>query len=128
MIGLKMAASAKAIENSNRLRYIRALERFLKGVVSYFSNKSDLSKEGFVKKVDNSLRLLNRVEEIALYKGELQDLQNLVKKIISLKESSKDIDDIKDEILYASNQLEKSKNAKRYKKDKHTNSKYEDWN
>lgn len=123
-----MAASAKAIENSNRLRYIRALERFLKGVVSYFSNKSDLSKEGFVKKVDNSLRLLNRVEEIALYKGELQDLQNLVKKIISLKESSKDIDDIKDEILYASNQLEKSKNAKRYKKDKHTNSKYEDWN
>jgi len=121
-------ASSKAIENSARLRYIRALERFLKGMVSYFSNTQNLSKASFVKKVDNSLRLLNRVDEIALYKGELQNLQNLVKKIISLKDSSKDIEDIKDEILYASNQLEKSKNAKRYKKDKHSNSKYDDWN
>ena len=123
-----MAASNKAIENSNRLRYIRALERFHKSMVSYFVNTPELSKEGFEKKMGNSLKLLNRVEEIALYKGELQDLQNLVKKIISLKDSDKDIEDIKDEVLYSSNQLDKSKNAKRYKKDKHSNSKYDDWN
>ncbi len=122
-----MATSQKAIENANRLRYIRALERFHKSVMSYFLNTSELSRESFEKKIDNSLKLLNRVQEIALYKGELQDLQNLVKKIISLKESSKDMDDIKDEILYASNQLDKRKNAKRYKKDKHTSSKYKDW-
>jgi len=123
-----MAASTKAIENSNRLRYIRALERFHKSVVSYFVNTSELSKVSFEKKVENGLRLLNRVEEIPLYKGELQDLQSLVKKIISLKDSSKNIEDIKDEIIYSSNQLDKNKNAKRYKKDKHSNSKYEDWN
>ena len=122
-----MAASQKAIENSNRLRYIRALERFHKSMVSYFVNTSELSKEGFEKKINNSLKLLNRVDEIALYKGELQDLQNLVKKIISLKDSAKDIEDIKNEIIYGSNQLDKSKNAKRYKKDKHSNSKYSDW-
>ena len=29
----------------------------------------------------NALKLLNRIEEIALYKGELQDLQKLVKKM-----------------------------------------------
>ena len=66
-------------------------------------------------------------EEMALYKGELQDLQKLVKKIISYKESDEDIENIKEEILYASNQLDKSKNAKRYKKDKHTNSKFDEW-
>lgn len=122
-----MAASQKAIENSTRLRYIRALERFHKSIISYLLNTSELTQKGFDKKIDNALKLLNRVDEIALYKGELQDLQKLVKKIILLKDSDKDVDDIKEEILYSSNQLDKNKNAKRYKKDKHTNSKYEDW-
>lgn len=122
-----MAASNKAIENSNRLRYIRALERFHKSILSYLSNTPELSKEGFTKKIENALKVLNRVEEIALYKGELQDLQKLVQKIIAFKESEKDIEDIKEDILYNSNQLDKSKNARRYKKDKHANSKYDDW-
>ena len=122
-----MAASKKAIENSSRLRYIRALERFHKSVISYLLNTPELTQKGFDKKIANSLKLLQRVDEIALYKGELQDLQTLVKKIISLKESEKEIEEIKEEILYASNQLDKSKNAKRYKKDKHTKSKFDDW-
>lgn len=122
-----MAASQKAIDNANRLRYIRALERFHKSIISYLSNTTELTKEKFDKKIDNALKLLNRVEEIALYKGELQDLQNLVKKIVSLKDSEDDIEAIKENILYSSNQLDKSKNAKRYKKDKHSNSKYEEW-
>lgn len=123
-----MAASNKAIENSNRLRYIRGLERFHKSIISYLLNTPELKKEGYLKKIDNALKVLQRVQEVALYKGELQDLQTLVKKIIFLKESDKDIEDIKDEVLYASNQLDKNKNARRYKKDKHVNSKYDDWN
>jgi len=122
-----MSASKKAVDNANRLRYIRALERFHKSIISYLQNTDSLSKEGFIKKIDNALKLLNRVEEIALYKGELQDLQKVVKKIISFKDLDKDIDDIKDEVIYISNQLDKSKNARRYKKDKHTNAKYQDW-
>ena len=122
-----MAASKKAVENATRLRYIRALERFHESIISYLLNTKELTKESFEKKIDNSLKLLNRVEEISLYKGELQDLQNLVKKIINFKESKDDIQNIKETILYSSNQLDKSKNAKRYKKDKHINSKYEDW-
>jgi hypothetical protein len=47
--------------------------------------------------------------------------------MIELKDSKDDIEDIKDEILYSSNQLDKSKNSRRYKKDKHSQSKYEDW-
>ncbi len=122
-----MAASQKAIDNANRLRYIRGLERFHKSIISYLLNTPKLSHKGFSKKLDNALKLLNRVEEIALYKGELQDLQKLVKKIITYKDSTKEIEEIKDEIIYASNQLDKSKNAKKYKKDKHSNSKFDDW-
>ncbi len=118
-----MAASQKAVDNANRLRYIRALERFHKGMVSYLMNTEELTHKGFNKKIENSLKLLNRTQEMALYKGELQDLQKLVKKMISYKESDEDVENIKEELLYSSNQLDKSKNAKRYKKDKHTNSK-----
>jgi hypothetical protein len=122
-----MAASKKVIENSNRLRYIRALERFQKSMVSYLANTTELSKEKYDKKIENALKLLNKVEVSQLYKGELQDLQNLVKKMITYKESSKEIDDIKEDILYSLNQLEKSKNSRRYKKDKHSQSKFDDW-
>ncbi len=122
-----MAASQKAIDNANRLRYIRALERFHKGMISYLMNTEELTHKGLNKKITNSLKLLNRIEEIDLYKGELKDLQTLVKKMISYKDSEEDIDNIKNELLHASNQLDKSKNAKRYKKDKHTNSKFDDW-
>lgn len=122
-----MAASQKTIDNATRLRYIRALERFHKSIVSYLSNTQEVSKISFNKKIDNSVKLLQRVEEIALYKGELQDLQNLVKKIIAYKSSEKEIEDIKNDILYASNQLDKSKNARKYKKVKHTQSQYDDW-
>ncbi|PHS55727.1 MAG: hypothetical protein COB17_11155 [Sulfurimonas sp.] len=120
-------ASQKAIDNAHRLRYIRALERFHNSIVSYLLNTTDLKAEGYNKKISNSLKVLNRVDEISLYKGELQDLQKLVKKMISLHESDKDIKDIKEILLYASNQLDKSKNARRYKKDKHSQSKYKDW-
>lgn len=122
-----MAASQKAVDNANRLRYIRALERFHKGMISYLLNTEELTQKGLDKKITNSLKLLNRTEEMALYKGELQDLQKLVKKMISYKESEEDIQNIREELLYSSNQLDKSKNAKRYKKDKHTNSKFDEW-
>lgn len=120
-------ASEKAVDNAQRLRYIRALERFHKSTLSYLMNTPELSNAGYDKKIENSLKVLQRVDEIALYKGDLQDLQKLVKKIISYKKSDKDIEDIKTDILYSSNQLEKNKNARRYKKDKHSESKYDDW-
>ncbi len=122
-----MAASKKAIDNASRLRYIRALERFSKSVVSYLSNAPELSNEGYVKKVENALKLLNRVEAMPLYKGELQDLQKLVQKMIACKDSQEDIQTIKESILYSVNQLDKSKNARRYKKDKHNSAKFQDW-
>ncbi len=122
-----MAASKKAIENSNRLRYVRALERFHKSIISYLGNTPKLTKEHYNKKIENALKVYSRVEEIALYKGELQELQKLVKKMIAYKESDETIENIKEDLLYSSNQLDKSKNARRYKKDKHSKAKYKEW-
>jgi len=122
-----MAVSKKVVDNANRLKYIRALERFHKSIVSYLLNTEDLTHKSFNKKLENAQKLLNRTEEIQLYKGELQDLQTLVKKMLAYKDSEEDVDNIKEELLYSSNQLDKSKNAKRYKKDKHQNSKFDDW-
>ncbi|MCF6331144.1 MAG: hypothetical protein L3I99_06310 [Sulfurimonas sp.] len=120
-------ASNKIIENSQRLRYIRALERFHKSIISYFLNTPELTMKGYNKKIDNALKLLNRIEELPLYKGELQGLQKLVKKMIEYKDSEKGVDHVKEDLIYRSNQLDKSKNARRYKKDKHTKSKFDDW-
>jgi len=122
-----MAASAKVIENSNRLRYVRALQRFQKSILSYLSNSEEITKERYDKKVDNALKLLNRVEPSQLYKGELQELESHVKKMIAFKESELSGAEIKADLLYSANQLEKSKNAKKYKKDKHSRSKFEEW-
>jgi hypothetical protein len=122
-----MAASKKVIDNANRLRYIRALERFSKSIVSYLSNNSDVTKERFDKKITNAKKLYDRVEEVVLYKGELQELQKFVKKMIAYKESQESIQKIQDDILYTANQLEKSKNARRYKKEKHSKSQFEEW-
>ena len=122
-----MAASQKAIDNANRLRYIRALERFHKGMISYLMNTPELTSKGLNKKIENSVKLLKRIDEIDLYKGELKDLQTLVKKMISYKDSEEDVENIKEELLHSSNQLDKDKNAKRYKKDKHSNAMFDEW-
>jgi hypothetical protein len=96
-------------------------------MLSYLLTTQNITIEGYCKKVQNSLKVLNKVEEIAIYKGDLQDLQKIVKKIVSYQDSDKEIEEIKDDILYTSNQLEKTKNSRRYKKDKHSHSIYEEW-
>jgi RNA binding exosome subunit len=122
-----LAASKKVIESSSRLRYVRAMERFHKSLVSFLSSTAELGKEAYEKKIDAALKVFQRVDAVELYKGDLQDLENLIKKMISYRNSETQIAEIKTDILYRSNQLEKNKNARRYKKDKHSQSKYEDW-
>lgn len=122
-----MAATKKAIDNANRLRYTRALERFHKSMIAYLATTQELTKEAYAKKCESALKILQKVEEVTLYKGDLQDLQKLIEKIIAYKESDESIEEIKNSILYASNQLDKTKNARRYKKEKYGSSKFEEW-
>lgn len=117
----------KKIENAQRVRYVRLLERFLNSVIAYLSKSDAPSKEQFAKRIENNSKYLDRIEPVALYKSELTDLEALVKKIKSLVLSEKSIEDISDEILHSANKLEQSNNSRRYKRDKHKNDQYKDW-
>jgi regulator of sigma D len=119
--------SGKKVENAQRLRYIRVLERFSSSLVNYLFKSEEVSKAVFDKKVDNNRKYLDRVEPVALYKGEYSDLEKLVQKIVGYRDSDEPIDTIKDDILYTANQIEKSMNRRRYKKDKHAADMFKDW-
>lgn len=119
--------SSKRDDNTKRLRYIRVLERFTTSIVNYLTKVDDPTKEVFNKKVDNNKRYLDRIEKIALYKGAFNELEKLVEKILLYRDSDKEIDEIKKDLLYSANQIEKSVNQRQYKKDKHTSSKFKDW-
>ena len=119
--------STKRDENTKRLRYIRVLERFTHSIINYLSKAEESSKAVFDKKVDNNRRYLDRIEKAPLYKGEFNDLEKLVEKILAYRDSDDEFKDIKQDILYTTNQIEKSMNQRQYKKDKHSSSKFKDW-
>ena len=119
--------SSKREDNTKRLRYIRVLERFTSSMVNYLTKVEEPTKTLFDKKVDNNRRYLDRIEKIALYKGEFNELEKLVDKIILYREGEAEIEEIKKDILYSANQIEKSVNQRQYKKDKHNHSKFKDW-
>ncbi len=120
-------ATDKRIENAQRLRYIRLLERFLKSVLSYLTKSENPTKENYIKRINNNSKYLDRTDPIALYKSELIDLENLVKRMKSLAESEMTIEELSAEILRSANKLEQSSNNRRYKKDKHKSEQFEDW-
>jgi len=119
--------SSKREDNTKRLRYIRVLERFTSSIVNYLTKVDEPTKEVFNKKVDNNRRYLERIEKIALYKGEFNELEKLVDKILLYRNGEAEIEEVKKDILYSANQIEKSVNQRQYKKDKHTTSKFQDW-
>ncbi len=119
--------SNKREDNTKRLRYIRVLERFTSSITNYLSKVDEPTKETFDKKVDNNRRYLDRTEKVPLYKGEFNDLEKLVEKIIAYRDSEEEITEIKSVVLYSANQIEKSVNQRQYKKDKHTSSQFKDW-
>ncbi len=115
------------IESSLRLKYIRVLERFFKSVVSYLSMVDGVTKEGYDKKIENNLKYFQKTQSVILYKGEFSDLESLVKEMIGYLSSEETIENIKSDILYKANRLEKTKNNRKYKKDKHKAEKFKDW-
>jgi len=119
--------SAKKVEDAARLRYIRVLERFTGSIVKYLFKAEEPTKEAFDKRVDNNRKYLDRIEKTALYKGDYNDLETLVTKILAYRDGDEGIETIKEEILYTANQIEKSMNRRRYKKEKHTSDMFKDW-
>jgi len=121
------SGSPKKEANSKRLRYIRILERFTRSIINYLLKSDTLCKEGFDKKVDNNLRYLSRVESVVLYKGAFSELEAMAEQMVQFRNSDESIETIRNRLLYTANQLEKNMNSKKYKKDKHTAKKFEEW-
>ncbi|MFA6760404.1 MAG: hypothetical protein WCR69_05090 [Sulfuricurvum sp.] len=111
-------SQAKKAESSSRNRYIRALERFHKQITSYLYTAGEITKDKFILKVESAQKLLEKTPEATIYKSDLLDLVKLNRRIIELSKSDLDLEEIKKEILYSSNQLQKSINSKKYKKSK----------
>lgn len=114
-------------ENSKRLRYIRLLGRFINGILSFLAKSENPTKEQYDQKVDANFRFLEKNEAVKLYKDEYTALEALGQKILDYRASDTDIETIKEELFYAQNQLEKSINARRYKKAKHSGRSNDGW-
>lgn len=114
-------------ENSKRLRYIRLLGRFISGILSFLAKSENPTKEQYDQKVDMNFRFLEKNEAVKLYKDEYTELEALGQKILDFRASDTDIEEIKESLLYAQNQLEKRINARRYKKSKHDHHARDGW-
>ena len=114
-------------ENAKRLRYIRILERFANSITSYLSKSDSICHESYNKRIENNLRYYNKTEKIHLYKGDYNDLEALVEKMIHYKDSDENIEEIQATLLRDANKLEQTANNRRYKKDKHKNSKFDEY-
>ncbi|MBN1838454.1 MAG: hypothetical protein JW802_00250 [Campylobacterales bacterium] len=102
-----------------RVKYIRALERFLGSCISALKNEN-FDYNLFVKRAEKSLKTLQKVEAISLdsrYTNALQNYANLVAQSIANKEN--DPQEIHKRLTKEANLLEKEKYQGGYKKEKH---------
>lgn len=122
-----MGISAKQKEDIGRLRYIRALERFTRSVMGYLAKEEETDFEGFTARVGKQYELLKKAEKTPLYKAEYVQQEAFVDQILAAARAEcEEFDALRQKLLYASNQLHKNRNSKKYKKEKHTKQSYND--
>lgn len=118
----------KKEEDSKRLKYTRAIERFVRSVIGYLVKEEESTFEGFVERVHKQLEFVEKVEPVTIYKEEFQVVENFVNELIHIANGTcDDFTKLRNDLLHKSNQLHKRKNQKKYKKDKHQKSKYREW-
>lgn len=103
-----------------RVKYIRALERFLGSCTSALKNEN-FDFDLFVKRAEKGLKTLKKVDPIRLdstYTNGLHNYAALVANSIIHPEEA-DIEEIHKKLLKEANLLEKEKYRGSYKKEKH---------
>lgn len=103
-----------------RVKYIRALERFLGSCTSALKNEN-FDFDLFVKRAEKGLKTLQKVEAVKLdstYTNALQNYANLVSNCLNNLENI-ERDETHKRLLKEANLLEKEKYRGSYKKDKH---------
>lgn len=123
-----MAMSQKQLDEAQRLKYVRVLERFVRSVIGYLVKEDDIDFLGFQARVAKQYEFLKKVEPVYLYKEEFQITERFVQQLLNVSEREcEDFDKLKEDLLHQSNVIHKTKNQKRYKKDKHSKKKFKDW-
>lgn len=107
------------LDSAKRLKYIRLLERFNSSILAWLAKSAEPTKDEYNKRVAQNFRFLENFESVELYKDNYNSLESLAQKILDFASSTKEIDEIKNELFYIQNQLEKSKNSRKYKKSKY---------
>lgn len=101
-----------AKEKSERVKYLRALERVAKAAISGLK-RADFNEDEFRKRVQKNIQILDKIEPVYLDQPYSKALQSFINQLLSNSQ--------KEELLKSANALEKLKNQKSYKKDKHKN-------
>ncbi|GKH61336.1 hypothetical protein [Campylobacter ureolyticus] len=100
----------KINEKNKRVKYLRALDRFVKSAINILK-REDFDDEIFRKRVEKNTQTLEKVEPVLLNDPYTKALENFANSVIQNKN--------KDELLKEANLLDKLKNSKNYKKEKH---------
>ena len=107
---------AEQNEKNKRIKYLRSLEKFTKSTINGLK-REDFDEVAFLSRVAKNTEILRKVEPVFLDQPYAKALENFVNLTI--------VGDSKDALISAANSLQKLKNRKTYKKQKHKNS-YED--
>lgn len=106
----------KISEKQDRVKYIRALERFVKSAIAILK-RDDFKEELFRERVEKNLIVLKKVKPVFLDSPYTKALETFAKSVIAGGD--------KEVLIKEANQLEKLKNVKTYKKDKHKKDKFD---
>ncbi len=118
----------KQIEETQRLKYVRVLERFVRSVIGYLVKEDECDFEGLQARVAKQYEFLKKVEPVYLYKEEFQFVERMVQTLLNAADSEcEDFKKLREDLLHQSNIIHKNKNQKRYKKDKHSKKKFKEW-
>lgn len=101
-----------AEEKAKRVKYIRALEKFAKSAISALK-RDDFIQSEFRARVEKNAKILEKLEPVYLDSPYSKQLEIFINNVVA--------NGSRDELLRDANQLEKLKNQKSYKKDKHKN-------
>ncbi|MCD8213596.1 MAG: hypothetical protein LUC34_06065 [Campylobacter sp.] len=101
-----------ADDKFKRVRYLRMLEKVAKSAINGLK-RDDFEQEAFAQRTAKNIELLSKIEPVYLdqpYAKALENFINLLASNIS-----------REELLKSANALDKLKNSKNYKKEKHKN-------
>ena len=101
-----------ADDKFKRVRYLRALEKFAKSAINGLK-RDDFDEAAFADRVAKKAQIIAKIEPVYLDQPYTKALENFINSLIA--------NTPREELLRSANALDKLKNSKNYKKEKHKN-------